>query len=85
MSKGQSIPPTQFEAADSDSLSEIVSLNQNLRELQMELASKLASLDTSSDADEKLQKKHLSTLAEEVERALLGIDEVVNMVATEEC
>ncbi len=85
MSKGQSIPPTQFEAADSDSLSEIVSLNQNLRELQMELASKLASLDASSDADEKLQKKHLATLAEEVERALLGIDEVVNMVATEEC
>lgn len=78
------IHSTVFERVDSGTRTAIILLNQKLIDLQVEIAAKLTALETFQDAEHDTQKKHLSMLENEVERALKSIDEVVNMVVSEE-
>lgn len=78
MSAAQHIPPTLLEIEDSDGLNAILKLNQNLKEFQIDLASKLAAIDTCQGA--KAEQQQLFDLVEEVERALQGINKVVKVV-----
>ncbi len=75
----QSISQTVFDAVDNDMRSAIIKLNQKLIDLRAEITAKLNALE---NANEDKQKKQLFMLAEEVERALKSIDDVVNMAVS---
>ncbi len=77
-------PSTVFDRVDSETRTAIIQLNQKLIDLQSEITSKLKVLETAQDAEHATQKQHLTLLANEIERALKSIDEVVNMVVSEE-
>lgn len=73
---------TVFEAVDSDMRSAIIKLNKKLRDLQGEIAAKLIALESSTDTQGDAPKKQLFILAQEVERALQSIDDVVNVAVS---
>ncbi len=77
-------PSTVFDRVDTETRAAIIQLNQKLVDLKSEIALKLKALETAQDAEHVTQKQHLTLLANEIERALESIDEVVNMVVSEE-
>lgn len=84
MSNKQNKSPTVFEAIDHEMREAIVKLNQKLIHLQTEITAKIAALKSSEDPQHSIQKKQLSILENEVKRALISIDEVVNMAVSKE-
>ena len=79
-----SLNSTVFERVDSDTRKAIILLSQKLIGLQAEITAKLTSYETTQDEVHDAQKRRLSMLENEVERALKSIDEVVSLVVSEE-
>lgn len=82
MSK-RSIPSGFLESVDDTTRAAIIRLNQKLIDLQVEINAKLTLLEQASDEEQDVRKRHLLTLESEVERALKSIDDVVNMLISD--
>lgn len=84
MTDKQAIPSIVLDTVDNSTRDAIIRLNQKLLNLQMEITAKLALLDRAYDEAHQTQKKNLLILKHEVERALKSIDDVVNMVVSDQ-
>ena len=81
--KKQSISSNFLDSVDDITRAAIIRLNQKLIDLQVEINAKLTVLDQASNEEQCGQKRHLLALESEVERALKSIDDVVNMVISD--
>ena len=84
MTNSQHTPSTFLEVVDHETRDSVLRLNQKLKCLQAEIRAKLETLAEVSAPDAVAQKKNLSTLIAEVDKALLGIDNLTHMVVTPE-
>jgi len=84
MTNPQNTPTTFLEVVDHETRDSVLRLNQKLKGLQAEIRAKLETLEEMNAPDAVTQKKNLSTLIAEVDKALLGISNLTHMVVTPE-
>jgi len=71
---------TFLEVVDNETREGVIRLNQKLKGLYAEIQAKLEMLDRLNNAEAIEQKSNLTILLAEVEKALLGIDNLTKMV-----
>jgi hypothetical protein len=84
MSDKQTMSSTVLDTVDNSTRDAVIRLNQKLINLEIEITAKLALLEGSHDKEHETQKKNLLILKNEVERALKSIDDLVNMVVSDQ-
>jgi len=80
----QSAPAQFINTVDQKIYDSILLLNSKLKGLLLEIQTKKEALMHSNDVAFAEKKQNLNTLAEEVNKALMGMDSLVNMVASDE-
>ena len=80
MGKKKSGTHTVLESIDTTTRTAIISLNENLKNLLLEINRKLSNLDSIESVQ---QKRQLSILAEEIQQALQSMDNVVNVAVSD--
>ena len=73
-----------LDVIDDDTREGILRLNQKLKGLHAEIQAKLQTMDHMQDEESMDKKNHLSNLLGEVDKALLGIDDLFGMVVSDE-
>lgn len=84
MNKKKSGTHTVLDSIDTTTRSAVVSLDQQLKQLLVDIDLKLSTLEGCEDLKIQQQKKQLLILAEEIQQALQSMDSVVNIAVSDD-